>query len=144
MYQVIDSNTGNIFLYSLLCFFLIIGTSLANLGVFQWLETPVYWKIFVHLCIISANKMTKNSLDSNSFQNLSILHQHMILILFSHTSHRASAEYGVSSAGLSTTVDPAAIAAQAFRVIIAFGKFHYKKKTIYSGRCSGHYNQVKF
>ena len=38
----------------------------------------------------------------------------------------AKAEKGVSSAGLSTTVQPAAIAAQAFLVIIALGLFHCK------------------
>ena len=36
----------------------------------------------------------------------------------------ARAEKGVSSAGLSTTVHPAAMAGAAFRVIIALGKFH--------------------
>lgn len=40
------------------------------------------------------------------------------------TSHNANAEYGVSSAGFNTTVQPAAKAAQAFLVIIALGKFH--------------------
>ena len=42
------------------------------------------------------------------------------------TSHMASAERGVSSAGFRTTVQPTAIAAHAFLVIIAFGKFHWK------------------
>ncbi|MNG17954.1 hypothetical protein D3C84_1019780 [compost metagenome] len=37
---------------------------------------------------------------------------------------RANAEYGVSWAGLITTVQPAARAAAALRVIIAEGKFH--------------------
>ena len=40
------------------------------------------------------------------------------------TSQRANAEYGVSSPGLITTVQPAARAAQAFLVIMALGKFH--------------------
>lgn len=40
------------------------------------------------------------------------------------TSQRANADKGVSSAGLTTTVHPAASAAHAFLVIMAFGKFH--------------------
>lgn len=40
------------------------------------------------------------------------------------TSARASADSGVSSAGLTTTVQPAARAAPAFLVIMALGKFH--------------------
>jgi len=51
-----------------------------------------------------------------------------IKLQFYHTLASASAEKGVSSAGLSTTVHPAAIAAQAFRVIIALGKFHWKTR----------------
>ena len=46
---------------------------------------------------------------------------------YTFTSHRAKAEYGVSSAGFSTTVQPAASAGASFLVIIAFGKFHWKK-----------------
>ena len=42
----------------------------------------------------------------------------------SASSHSASAEYGVSVAGLITIVQPAASAGPALRVIIAFGKFH--------------------
>jgi hypothetical protein len=41
-----------------------------------------------------------------------------------HTSARASAEKGVSAAGLITVVQPAARAAPILRVIIAQGKFH--------------------
>ena len=44
------------------------------------------------------------------------------------TLARARAEYGVSSAGLSTTVHPAAIAAPAFLVNMALGKFHCKTR----------------
>lgn len=40
------------------------------------------------------------------------------------TSAIASAEKGVSAAGLMTAVHPAASAAPSFRVIIAEGKFH--------------------
>lgn len=40
------------------------------------------------------------------------------------TSARASADSGVSSAGLTTTVQPAARAAPTFLVIMALGKFH--------------------
>lgn len=40
------------------------------------------------------------------------------------TCARARAESGVSSAGFTTTVQPIASAAAAFRVIIADGKFH--------------------
>jgi hypothetical protein len=40
------------------------------------------------------------------------------------SSASARAENGVSDAGLTTTVQPAAIAAAALRVIIADGKFH--------------------
>lgn len=47
-------------------------------------------------------------------------------LLMSLTSHKARADRGVSSAGLSTTVQPAAMAAPALRVIIALGKFHCK------------------
>jgi hypothetical protein len=39
-------------------------------------------------------------------------------------SARASAEKGVSGAGLMTTVHPAASAAPSFRVTMAEGKFH--------------------
>ena len=39
------------------------------------------------------------------------------------SSANANAEYGVSAAGLRTTVHPAAIAPATFRVIIALGKF---------------------
>lgn len=39
------------------------------------------------------------------------------------TLHKASADRGVSSAGLITTVQPTAIAGDAFLVIIAAGKF---------------------
>ena len=42
----------------------------------------------------------------------------------SASSASASAENGVCEAGLSTTVQPAAIAGPALRVIIASGKFH--------------------
>src|SRR5678809_333778 len=42
----------------------------------------------------------------------------------SPSSAMASAEYGVWLAGLITTVQPAASAGPALRVIIAFGKFH--------------------
>jgi hypothetical protein len=42
----------------------------------------------------------------------------------SASSAMASAENGVCSAGLSTTVQPAARAGPALRVIIALGKFH--------------------
>jgi len=45
------------------------------------------------------------------------------------TSQRASAEYGVSSDGLATTVQPAAIAGADFLVSIAIGKFHCKQDT---------------
>jgi len=38
---------------------------------------------------------------------------------------RARAERGVSSAGFTTTVHPAASAAPTFLVIIALGKFHW-------------------
>lgn len=44
-------------------------------------------------------------------------------LAFSAKAASASAEYGVSAAGLITTVHPAAIAAATFRVIIADGKF---------------------
>lgn len=40
------------------------------------------------------------------------------------TSARARADSGVSSAGLTTTVQPAARAAPTFLVIMALGKFH--------------------
>lgn len=40
------------------------------------------------------------------------------------TSVSCIAEYGVSSAGFTTVVQPAASAAPIFRVIIEFGKFH--------------------
>lgn len=40
------------------------------------------------------------------------------------TSASASAERGVSSAGFTTTVQPAARAAATFLVIMALGKFH--------------------
>lgn len=43
------------------------------------------------------------------------------------TSARARAESGVSSAGLTTTVQPAASAAPTFLVIMALGKFHWKR-----------------
>lgn len=43
------------------------------------------------------------------------------------TSARARAESGVSSAGLTTTVQPAASAAPTFLVIMALGKFHWKQ-----------------
>src|SRR5262245_65274892 len=42
----------------------------------------------------------------------------------SDSSARASAENGVCAAGLSTTVQPEAIAGPALRVIMASGKFH--------------------
>ena len=42
----------------------------------------------------------------------------------SPNSASASAEYGVCPAGLITTVQPAASAGPALRVIMAFGKFH--------------------
>ncbi len=42
----------------------------------------------------------------------------------SPSSASASAENGVDSAGLMTIVQPAASAAPALRVIMAFGKFH--------------------
>ncbi len=42
----------------------------------------------------------------------------------SASSASASAENGVCDAGFSTTVQPAAIAGPALRVIIASGKFH--------------------
>ena len=42
----------------------------------------------------------------------------------SASSARASAENGVCDAGLSTTVQPDAMAGAALRVIIAIGKFH--------------------
>ncbi len=42
----------------------------------------------------------------------------------SPSSARASAEKGVAEAGLSTTVQPAARAGPALRVIMAAGKFH--------------------
>ncbi len=45
------------------------------------------------------------------------------------TSARASADSGVSSAGLTTTVQPAARAAPTFLVIIALGKFHCRTQT---------------
>jgi len=44
------------------------------------------------------------------------------------TSQRARAEKGVSSEGFNTTVQPAARAGEAFLVIMALGKFHYKSK----------------
>ena len=44
--------------------------------------------------------------------------------LFRPVVLRANAEYGVSWAGFKTTVQPAANAAAALRVIIAEGKFH--------------------
>src|SRR5688572_23622801 len=43
---------------------------------------------------------------------------------FSASTHKASAENGVSSAGLITIVQPAAKAGPTLRVIIAVGKFH--------------------
>ena len=46
------------------------------------------------------------------------------------TSQRASAEKGVSSDGFRTTVQPAAIAGAALRVIIALGKFHLKQEQV--------------
>lgn len=45
------------------------------------------------------------------------------------TSARASAEKGVSSAGFTTTVQPAARAAPTLRVIMALGKFHWGQKS---------------
>jgi len=48
--------------------------------------------------------------------------------MFIHTSHKARAENGVSSAGFNTTVHPAASAGAIFLVIIAFGKFHWKQR----------------
>lgn len=42
---------------------------------------------------------------------------------------RARAEKGVSSAGFTTTVQPAARAAPTFRVIMALGKFHWDWKS---------------
>lgn len=44
------------------------------------------------------------------------------------TSARARAEKGVSSAGFTTTVQPAARAAPTLRVIMALGKFHWRQK----------------
>lgn len=44
------------------------------------------------------------------------------------TSASASAEKGVSSAGLTTTVQPAARAAPTLRVIMALGKFHWGRR----------------
>src|ERR671935_204823 len=43
---------------------------------------------------------------------------------FSASAASASADSGVSLAGLSTTVQPAASAGETLRVIIEFGKFH--------------------
>lgn len=45
------------------------------------------------------------------------------------TSARARAEKGVSSAGFTTTVQPAARAAPTFLVIMALGKFHWGQKS---------------
>lgn len=45
------------------------------------------------------------------------------------TSARARAEKGVSSAGFTTTVQPAARAAPTLRVIMALGKFHWGQKS---------------
>lgn len=47
-----------------------------------------------------------------------------VKLLLHVTSARASADSGVSSAGLITTVQPAARAAPTFLVIMALGKFH--------------------
>ena len=47
------------------------------------------------------------------------------------TWHRASAESGVSSAGLMTTVHPAAMAGAAFLHSIDAGKFHWRQNDIY-------------
>lgn len=44
------------------------------------------------------------------------------------TSARARAEKGVSSAGFTTTVQPAARAAPTLRVIMALGKFHCRQR----------------
>ena len=44
------------------------------------------------------------------------------------TSAKARAEKGVSSAGFTTTVQPAARAAPTFRVIMALGKFHWIRR----------------
>ena len=44
------------------------------------------------------------------------------------SSAMANADKGVSSAGLITQVHPAAMAAPALRVIMAFGKFHYVRQ----------------
>lgn len=41
------------------------------------------------------------------------------------TSARARADSGVSSAGFTTTVQPAASAAPTFLLIMALGKFHW-------------------
>lgn len=51
-----------------------------------------------------------------------------------HTSARARAESGVSSAGFTTTVQPEANAAPTFRAIIALGKFHLQMKITLSGK----------
>lgn len=44
------------------------------------------------------------------------------------TAAKASAEKGVSSAGFTTTVQPAARAAPTFLVIMALGKFHWIRR----------------
>lgn len=56
------------------------------------------------------------------------------------TSASARAEKGVSSAGLTTTVQPAARAAPTLRVIMALGKFHWGQRC--RGRWRGHRSTV--
>lgn len=48
----------------------------------------------------------------------------MVSLFFQFTSQSAKQEYGVSSAGLITIVQPAARAGPALRNIIELGKFH--------------------